>query len=394
MKNIVILGATGSIGRNALLAIDNLNKITANPHKYRVKAIVNNSDWQTTLKQIAKYKPDITILNNLSAYQKLESQLRQTKGTKTKLRYGNDEVKRLVSRPDVDVVLSAISGADGLYPTLWAIQANKTVALANKECLVMAGELLKHLKGFRKIIPVDSEHSGLFQIIHHQPSHTQIKRIILTASGGPFYNLPREKLRHVTPAQALNHPTYKMGPKITIDSATLMNKAFEIIEAYHLFNIPPDRIEVVIHPQSIIHAMVEYADGSVIAQMNQPDMRLPIQYALTYPDRVTTQVPQLCFNPSTATKPKEMALTFKPPNTSKFPALLLGYEIIRRGGTAGAVLNAANEEAVRLFLQGKISFTNITELVIRVLNKHNPLKLSWNNILEADRWARRMILNN
>ncbi|MBI5778011.1 MAG: 1-deoxy-D-xylulose-5-phosphate reductoisomerase [Planctomycetes bacterium] len=380
MKNVVILGASGSIGRNALAAIEHLNKNTV--YRFNIKALASNSNWQVTLKQIKQFKPPVVIMSDYSAYTKLRKSL---PAGRTKILYGNQEIKKAVCAPDVDIVISAISGAEGLYPTLWALQARKTVALANKESLVMAGELLKTLKAFNKIIPVDSEHSGLFQILHNQqtPDH-QVKRIILTASGGPFYKLSRKQLGKVTPAQALNHPTYKMGPKITVDSATLMNKALEIIEAHHLFNLPADKISVVIHPQSIIHAMVEFTDGSVIAQMNNPDMKLPIQYALTHPNRVPSQVKPLDFS---------QAHTFFPPDTKRFPALLLGYEAIRRGGTTGAVLNAANEEAVKLFLQKKAAFTDITKLVSRVLKAYKPLKATLNNIAMADQWARKQLMN-
>jgi len=283
--------------------------------------------------------------------------------------------------------------------------------LANKESLVIAGELLRNLSGFKKIIPVDSEHSGLFQLFHYFKRFpncidiSQIEKIIITASGGPFYNLTQKELSRVTPAQALNHPTYKMGKKITIDSATLMNKALEIIEAHYLFNIPPEKIDVVIHPQSIIHAMIEFTDGSVIAQMNKPDMKLPIQYALTYPQRIKSLVKPLNFLPLTGQVPrkqsrqepskksyqKEISFTFLKPDTKKLPALLLGYEVIRRGGTTGAVLNAANEEAVKLFLQKKISFTDITKLVTQVLRSHNPLKVTFDNIIQSDQWARKKV---
>ena len=379
MKNVVILGASGSIGRNALAAIDNLNKNT--DYRFNIKALASNSNWQVTLKQIKQFKPPVVIMSDYTAYTRLRESLPSS--YRTRILYGNNEIKKSVCAPDVDIVISAISGAEGLYPTLWAIQRHKTVALANKESLVMAGELLKSLKGFRKVIPVDSEHSGLFQILHNQQlPDNQVKRIILTASGGPFYKLSASQLTKVTPAQALKHPTYKMGPKITVDSATLMNKALEIIEAHHLFNLPADKISVVIHPQSIIHAMVEFTDGSIIAQMNQPDMKLPIQYALTYPERMPSPVKPLEFS---------QAHTFFKPDTRRFPALLLGYEAIRRGGTTGAVLNAANEETVKLFLQKKVAFTDITKLVSRVVKIHRPLKTTLDNIAQADQGAREQI---
>lgn len=379
VKNVVILGASGSIGRNALESIDHLNR----NHGIRFKAwaLAVNSNWPVALQQIKKFNPASVIMSDYPAYLKLKESLPPR--CRTDILYGAEAIKKSVRAPETDIVISAISGSEGLYPTLWALQAGKTVALANKESLVMAGELLKTLKSFRKIIPVDSEHSGLFQIIQTQRTESnRVKRIILTASGGPFYKLSAGQLDRVTPAQALNHPTYKMGRKITVDSATLMNKALEIIEAHHLFNLPAEQIDVVIHPQSIIHAMVEFADGSIIAQMNNPDMRLPIQYALTYPARLPSQVKPLDFSQSH---------TFFKPDTRRFPALLLGYEAIRRGGTTGAALNAANEEAVNLFLQKKISFTDITKLVSRAVRAHKPLKAALPNIKQADRWAREQI---
>ncbi|MFH1231322.1 MAG: 1-deoxy-D-xylulose-5-phosphate reductoisomerase [Planctomycetota bacterium] len=395
MKNIVILGASGSIGQNALSVIKNINKNSDNDSHFRIKALVNNSNWQVTLKQIKQCKPQTVVLNDYSAYNTLKRILSSRKYSHTTLLYGNKEVKKIVSARDVDIVISSISGADGLYPTLWAIKAHKTVALANKESLVIAGELLRILNGFKKVIPVDSEHSGLFQLVHYPncPNISHVKKVIITASGGPFYNMPQKELKRVTPGQALNHPTYKMGKKITIDSATLMNKALEIIEAHHLFGIPPEKIDVVIHPQSIIHAMIEFTDGSVVAQMNQPDMRLPIQYALTYPKRIKSLIKPLDFLSSTKLYRDKTSLTFLKPDTKKFPALLLGYEVIRRGGTTGAVLNAANEETVKLFLQKKVSFTDITKLVTQVVRSHKPLKVTFDNIARADRWAREKINN-
>ncbi|MDI6733285.1 MAG: 1-deoxy-D-xylulose-5-phosphate reductoisomerase [Planctomycetota bacterium] len=399
-KNIVILGASGSVGQNTLSVINNLN---SNGHHFHIKAIVNNSNWQITLNQIRRFSPEIAIINDYSAFSTLKNILfqeerRRGKYCRTKLLLGDEAIRETVSAHDVDIVVSAISGAKGLYPTLWAIKHNKTVLLANKESLVIAGELLRTLNGFKKIIPVDSEHSGLFQIITphingrtagfcptgiNKPFMCGVKRVIITASGGPFYNLSKQELKRVTPSMALRHPTYKMGNKISIDSATLMNKALEIIEAHYLFNIPAEKIEVLIHPQSVVHAMVEFADGSIIAQMNQPDMRLPIQYALTHPRRFNSQIKPVFQIPN----PK-FQFTFLKPDTKKFPALLLGYEVIRRGGTSGAVLNAANEEAVNLFLKKRIRFTDITESVSRVLLKHKPLKLTLENIAKADAWAR------
>jgi 1-deoxy-D-xylulose-5-phosphate reductoisomerase len=379
MKNVVVLGASGSIGQNALATISHLNKHT--DYRFNVTTLTGNSNWEILLEQIKKIGPTTVILNNHSAYNKLKHALPPR--YHTKILYGQNEIKKSVRAPNVDLVISAISGSAGLLPTLWALKAGKNVALANKESLVIAGELLKNLNGFKNLVPVDSEHSGLFQILNNQSGLThQVKKIFLTASGGPFYKLPITKLAKVTPSQALKHPTYKMGVKITIDSATLMNKALEIIEAHHLFNLPADKIDVVIHPQSVIHAMIEFTDGSTIAQMNRPDMKLPIQYALTHPYRPPSLVKPLDFS---------SAHTFFNPDTKRFPALLLGYEVIRRGGTTGSVLNAANEEAVKLFLQKKITFTDITKIVSIVVKKHHPLKATLTNINQADQWARKQV---
>jgi 1-deoxy-D-xylulose-5-phosphate reductoisomerase len=280
-----------------------------------------------------------------------------------------------------------VTGAAGLPASLWAIQSGKTLALANKESMVMAGGLLMKLARQKKasIIPVDSEHSAIFQALHcGQPD--EVKQIILTASGGPFYNRSTRELKKVTPRQALNHPTWRMGPKITIDSATLMNKALEIIEAHWFFGLKPSQIKVVIHPQSIIHSMVEFRDGSIMAQMGKPDMKIPIQFALTYPRRLTGANGRLFFH-------QHLNLSFQEPDRKKFPALNLAYEVIRRGGTSGAVLNASNEEAVKLFLQKKISLTDIVLITKKILNRYRVIKNpSIQQILAADAWARREVI--
>jgi 1-deoxy-D-xylulose-5-phosphate reductoisomerase len=304
----------------------------------------------------------------------------------TRLAVGAEALDDLVRDPAVDRVVSAIVGAAGLRSTWAAVEAGKTVALANKETLVMAGPLVMALASRcgATILPVDSEHSAVHQALC-SGRHVDVKRIVLTASGGPFRTKPREALATVTPAEALEHPTWSMGPKITIDSATMMNKALEIIEARWLFDMPAEKIAVLVHPQSIVHSLVEFVDGSVIAQLSPPDMRLPIQYALTQPER--TEGPARTFE---FTRP--MTLEFEPPDVERFPAVRLGHEAAARGGTAGAVLNAANEAAVGRFLAGGLRFTDIAEACSRVLDRH-PFEAepTLDEILSLDAWARQEV---
>jgi 1-deoxy-D-xylulose-5-phosphate reductoisomerase len=296
---------------------------------------------------------------------------------------GTDGVVALASNPEVDVVVSAIVGAAGLEGTWAALEAGKTVAVANKETLVMAGPLVMDLSRKRSatLLPVDSEHSAIFQAMQGG-RRNEVERVVLTASGGPFRGKSRADLAEVTVEDALRHPTWRMGPKITIDSATLMNKALEIVEARWLFDLPPEKIEVILHPQSIIHSFVEFTDGSVLAQLSPPDMRLPIQYALTYPERVSGPAKRLNW--------RELeAWQFEQPDHETFPALQLGYEVARRGGTCGAVLNAANEAAVARFLAGELRFLDITRACRAVLDHHNfSARPSLADLHAIDRWAR------
>jgi 1-deoxy-D-xylulose-5-phosphate reductoisomerase len=297
---------------------------------------------------------------------------------------GADRVDQIVRHPDVDVVLVAVVGAAGLRGTWAALDAGKTVAVANKETLVLAGSLVMQLAGQRgaTVLPVDSEHSAVFQALQSGRPH-EVRRILLTASGGPFRTWSADQLALATPQQALRHPTWRMGPKITIDSATMMNKALEIIEAKWLFGLRPDQIEVVVHPESIVHSLVEFVDGSLMAQLSPPDMRLPIQYALCYPDRLAGPAPHLDLAAAGA-------LHFEPADIERFPALQLGYEVARRGGTAGAVLNAANEVAVARFLAGEIRFADIVRLSRALLEHHEyNAQPSLDELLAADQWARR-----
>jgi 1-deoxy-D-xylulose-5-phosphate reductoisomerase len=352
-----------------------------------------NSNWRLLLKQIKSVKPDAAGLINRKALDSLCRYLNPAH----KLCAGltlcrtEKEVNEIITDSKVDTILMAISGASALPFTLNAVKAGKTLALANKEVLVMAGEILTayaRQKG-TEIRPVDSEHSAIFQAMHCGKAN-EVRRVILTASGGPFYARKPGSLAGITPQEAINHPTWQMGEKISIDSATLMNKALEIIEAHWLFNLSADQIKVIIHPQSFIHSLVEFRDGSMIAQMSEPDMKIPIQFALTYPERIMGQR-QLDVWKNPAHK-LCAGLTFIEPDRKVFPALELGYEVIRRGGTAGAVLNAANEEAVKLFINRKTRFIDIVPLVGKILCRHKVMSASrLANVLEADRWARAQV---
>ena len=375
MKNVVILGSTGSIGKSALDVIRNLS------HKYKVAALSANSQWELLAKQVNEFKPKSVSLADGRWIKELKNEMPQNS---VQILTGEDSVKEMVSKGDVDIVISAIVGAAGLPAAIEVIKNGKTLALANKEALVMAGGLIMSMakeKGV-KILPVDSEHSAVLQALSAgRPD--EVKKIIITASGGPFYNRPKEELSEVTLEEALNHPTWKMGQKITIDSATLMNKALEVIEAKWLFNLSATQIEVIIHPESIVHSLVEFCDGSVIAQMGLPDMKVPIQYALTYPHRENGSTESLDLA-------KLGSLNFRKPDMDKFPALRLGYEVVEKGGTMGATLNAANEIAVQAFIERKIKFTDITKLVERVMKKHNFIKdPDLKDIMHADNYARK-----
>jgi 1-deoxy-D-xylulose-5-phosphate reductoisomerase len=345
------------------------------------------------LKRSPKFTPTFTTSTTISTQNSyLTDRETYEKACSLKLKipilWGEDGLKSMIEDPEVDFVLSGITGAAGLLPSWQAIQAGKPLGLANKESLVMAGSLL--MKTARDsqvpIIPIDSEHHAIFQCLKGEKTNF-IKQIILTSSGGPFRNTPLDAFPHITPAQALNHPTWTMGKDITINSATMMNKALEIIEAHWLFDLSLDQIQVAVHPQSIIHSMIEWIDGSILAQLSEPDMRVPIQYALTYPQRAPASFTQFSFK-------KFVRLEFFEPDYQKFPALELAKEAVRRGGTCGAVLNASNEEAIHLFLDSKISFSSIPQLVQKALQAHPYLKEpTLEQIFEADQWARREIKN-
>lgn len=379
MKNIAILGSTGSIGKNALNVIRSLGS------DYSATALSSNRNWEVLAGQVEEFRPKRVAIVDRESSKLLRNRLL---GNTVEILTGEESIGRIVSDDSVDLVLSAIVGAAALPATLTAIEHKKNLALANKEALVMAGNIVttRAREMGISLIPVDSEHSAIFQALA-AGRRSELRKVILTASGGAFRDYPVDKLDEVTPEQALDHPTWRMGKKITIDSATLMNKALEIIEAKWLFGLKAEEIDVVIHHQSIIHSMVEFRDGSIIAQMGLPDMKLPIQYALTYPDRLPAPV-----------EPLDLAalgkLTFDKPDTDRFPALKLGFWAARDGGTLPTVMNAANEIAVQAFLDQQIKFTGIIRTVEEIMHRHkNISNPSLEDIVHADQWAREEVKN-
>ncbi len=375
MKKLSVLGSTGSIGVSTLTIAEQF------PDRFQVVALAAGKNLIKLKEQIRLFKPELVSLTNEADARDLRSQIGDFHG---EIVWGSEGLLAVATHPGAEMVMSALVGAVGLAPTLAAIRAGKTIALANKEALVISGELMTReaRKYGVRILPVDSEHNAIFQALHGY-QREQVKRIILTASGGPFLRRPAEELPHVTVAEALKHPTWKMGSKITIDSATLMNKGLEVIEARWLFNLPPEQVTVIVHPQSIVHSMVEYIDGSVLAQLGIPDMTIPISYILAYPDRLPlTHLPSLDLVAA-------QQLTFAQPDFDKFPCLQLAYDALARGGTCPAVLNAANEVTVESFLAEEIRFTDIAALNRYVLDAHIPQPVSTlDGLLEADRWAR------
>lgn len=374
-KRIAILGSTGSIGTNALDVIAHLGA------PYSASALSAHSQGPKLVEQARQFKPAAVAVTDERQYAGVRDAL---SGTGTRIYAGAAGVVEMVTRDDVDIVLAAIVGAAGLPAVFAAVQAGKMLALANKEALVVAGSLLIPEAKRRgvQMLPVDSEHSAIFQAMK-SGTPKEVRRLILTASGGPFRNAGKEEIENATLADALAHPTWRMGNKITIDSATLFNKGLELIEACWLFDLPPDKVDIVIHPESIIHSMVEFVDGSVIAQLGPPDMRTPIQYALTYPERLNGNSPRLDLT-------RAFGLNFHPPDPDRFPALRLARDVAKHGGTLGAVLNAAKETAVDAFTSGKISFGQIARTVEQTIDAH-PLQQnpSLDDLMEADQWARR-----
>jgi 1-deoxy-D-xylulose-5-phosphate reductoisomerase len=375
---VAVLGSTGSIGTSTLDVIE------AAPDRFTPHLLAAQRSVGKLLEQARRLRPRWVVVTDPAAAATIGA---ASLPAGTRLAVGADALDDLVRDPAVDRVVSAIVGAAGLRSTWAAVAEGKTVALANKETLVMAGPLVMRLaaRTGAAILPVDSEHSAIQQALC-SGTGAEVRRIVLTASGGPFRTRPAETFAAITPEEALRHPTWSMGPKITIDSATMMNKALELIEARWLFGVPATKLEVLVHPQSIVHSMVEFVDGSVIAQLSPPDMRLPIQYALSYPRRLPGPARRFDFT-------RGFALEFAPPDPARFPALALGHEAASRGGTAGAVLNAANEEAVRGFLAGRLRFTDIAAVCGRVLEAH-PFQddPTIEDIRRLDAWAREEVV--
>lgn len=374
-SRIAVLGSTGSVGTSCLDVIRN------HCESMELVAITAHSRWKELQSQADEFLPRWAVISDGSLR---ETASFSTKAdSRTELLWGAEHIETVAAADDVDTVIAAIVGAAGLRGTWAAIESGKRVGIANKETLVVAGPLVMDLaaRSGAELLPVDSEHNAVFQALQ-AGRREDVKRIVLTASGGPFRGCTVEQLADVTIEQALDHPTWNMGPKITIDSATMMNKALEIIEARWLFGVEADQISVVIHPQSIIHSFVEFVDGSVIAQLSPPDMKLPIQYALTYPERVDGISPKMDW--STA-----VSLELEPPDFDAFPALELGFQVARTGGTSGAVLNAANEVAVERFLSGELRFLDIPRACRAVLNQHEfDPSPSLDDLLRQDQWAR------
>ncbi|QDU94357.1 1-deoxy-D-xylulose-5-phosphate reductoisomerase [Lignipirellula cremea] len=377
VSHVAVLGSTGSIGRSTL------EVIASSAGTLKAVGLSANSRCAELIQQAQSTQPAWVVAADVEAAERCDwSQL----PANVKRHIGIDAIEDLVTGDEVDVVLAAIVGSAGLRGAWAALEAGKTLALANKETLVTAGPLVTKLAAQRgaTILPVDSEHSAIFQAMQ-AGRRSEVRRVILTASGGPFRGHTHAQLQSVTREEALSHPTWEMGPKISIDSATMMNKALEIIEARWLFGLEADQIDVVVHPQSIVHSMVEFADGSVIAQLSPPDMKLPIQYALTWPERRACPAPRLDLTTA-------MQLTFEPPDFDRFPALAMGLEVARLGGTAGAVLNAANEAAVAGFLDGQLAFTEIAPACQAVLqNHHFDPHPTLEQVLRLDVWARQEI---
>lgn len=376
MKSISILGSTGSIGCNTLKTVEHL-KI------FRVVALGAGKNVEKLAEQVIKFKPELVACENEECAEALSRKLFDSNYKAPKIMVGEEGLIAVATHEKVETVVSATVGAVGFVPTLRAIEAGKRIALANKETLVMAGELMTKVAkdSGAEILPVDSEHNALHQCLRGE-SAKEVKRLILTASGGPFRTKSKDEIENATVKEALNHPNWKMGDKITIDSATLMNKGLEVIEAKWLFGFEAGEISVIVHPQSVVHSMIEMVDGSVIAQLGVTDMKHAIQYALTFPERKTNCLPPLDFT-------RNSQLTFEEPDFERFPCLSLAYKALKMGGTMPAVLNAANEIAVQAFLDEKIRLSDIPRIIENVMNEHETVSASkLETILECDLWAR------
>ncbi len=386
MKHIAILGSTGSIGKNALSIVD------THPDEFKVVGLAANRDVETLEQQVRQYAPKLVAVNEPTAASQLCERIRDLNGTQVLT--GTEGLQAVATMSQASQVLDGMGGSAGLLPTLAAIDAGKDIAFVNKEVMVMAGALVNtavQTNGVN-LIPIDGEMSAIFQCLEGaRERQAEIHRLLITASGGPFRTLPKEKLQSVTPKQALRHPNWKMGQKITVDSATMMNKGLEVIEAKWLFNIELSKIDIVVHPESIIHSMVEWTDGSTIAQLGPTDMRIMIQYALTYPRRLSTPVPRLDLR-------EIRALHFEPVDFEKFPCLSLAYNAAEVGGTLPVVLSSADEVVVEAFLNACIGFMDIPAILARVMDKHTVITdPTLSDILEVDQWAKstaRSIIKN
>lgn len=376
MKRLAILGSTGSIGTQTL------DVVRQNPERFEVYAISANRSIDKLIEQAREFHPEVVCIADDSLYQPLREAL---KDLPMKVWAGADAIAEMVTMPSVDVVVAAMVGYAGLRPTIEAIRAGKEIALANKETLVVAGEIINDLahQYHTPILPVDSEHSAIFQSLVGE-DRSEIEKILLTCSGGPFRTWEKERIAQAQAAEALKHPNWDMGAKITIDSATMMNKGFEVIEAKWLFDVPVDKIEVLIHPQSIVHSAVQYTDGAVKAQLGAPDMRLPIQYALTFPERIGSTFPRVNLF-------ETRNLTFDAPDLDRFPCLALAYEAVRRGGNMPCVLNAANEVVNLAYRQNRIGFYTLSDLILRTMDAAPFVaKPSYDDYVESDRVARQI----
>jgi len=376
MKGLSILGSTGSIGTNVLRVVD------AFPGRFEVVGLAGGRNVEVLAEQVARHRPRVVSVADSAS---LEALGRQVDLSGTRAVVGEPGMVEVSTHPSAQMVVASAVGAVGLVPTYRALEAGKDVALANKETLVMAGELMlsRAKETGARLLPIDSEHCALHECLDGRRPQ-DVRRLLLTASGGPFRNRPRDTFSHITRDEALAHPTWRMGRKITIDSATLMNKGLEVIEARWLFGVPPSRIEVLVHPQSVIHSMVELVDGTVLAQLGVTDMRMPIQYALSYPEKWEAAIPGLDFTSA-------MRLDFEPPDRARFPCLSLAYRALEEGGTAPAALNAANEEAVAAFLDDRASFNGIADTIAEVLDAAAPRPASaLEDVLSADRRAREL----
>ena len=378
-KRIAILGSTGSIGTQAL------DVISRYPDLFEAEVLTANTNADLLIEQARKFNPNTVVIADEQKYKFVQDALSDLP---IKVFTGNNSIADVTEGDTVDVVLAAMVGFAGLYPVLRAIKKGKKIALANKETLVVAGSIINKMvqENNVSIIPVDSEHSAIFQCLSGEYKN-EIEKLILTASGGPFRKKTKEELTNVTVKEALAHPNWCMGPKITIDSATMMNKGLEVIEAHWLFGVPAEKIEVMVHPQSIIHSMVQFTDGSVKAQLGVPDMRLPIQYAFTYPGRLENDFPRLDLF-------KIQNLEFEKPDTAKFACLLLAYESLKKGGNMSCILNAANEIAVQKFIGGETSFASIPEIISETMNKASFIKEpSIDDLFKSDEEARKIAKN-